>query len=62
MPEPIRIPGLEKTPCYYKTSTSEVYGKVREMPTKESTPLYPRNSYGVAKLSAYWIAVNYREA
>lgn len=59
--EAIRLLGLEKT-RYYQASTSELYGKVRETPQTETTPFYPRSPYGVAKLYAYWITVNYREA
>jgi len=60
--EAIRILGLEKTARFYQASTSELYGKVRETPQTENTPFYPRSPYAVAKLYAYWIAVNYREA
>ena len=60
--EAIRIAGLEKKTRYYQASTSELYGDVREIPQKETTPFYPRSPYGVAKLYAYWITVNYREA
>lgn len=60
--EAIRIFGLEKTTRYYQASTSELYGKVQEIPQKETTPFYPRSPYAVAKLYAYWITVNYREA
>jgi GDPmannose 4,6-dehydratase len=60
--EAIRILGLEKATRFYQASTSELYGLVQETPQKESTPFYPRSPYGVAKLYAYWIAVNYREA
>jgi len=60
--EAIRILGLEKKTRFYQASTSELYGKVQEVPQKESTPFYPRSPYGVAKLYAYWITVNYREA
>jgi len=60
--EAIRILGLEKTCRYYQASTSELYGKVRETPQTETTPFYPRSPYAVAKLYAYWITVNYREA
>ena len=59
--EAIRLLGLEKT-RYYQASTSELYGLVQEVPQKESTPFYPRSPYAVAKLYAYWITVNYREA
>ena len=60
--EAIRILGLEKKSRFYQASTSELYGLVRETPQKESTPFYPRSPYAVAKLYAYWITVNYREA
>jgi GDPmannose 4,6-dehydratase len=60
--EAIRILGLEKKTRYYQASTSELYGLVRETPQNESTPFYPRSPYAVAKLYAYWITVNYREA
>lgn len=60
--EAIRISGLEKKTRYYQASTSELYGEVRETPQKETTPFYPRSPYAVAKLYAYWITVNYREA
>src|SRR6201993_4229863 len=60
--EAIRILGLEKTTRFYQASTSELYGLVREVPQRETTPFYPRSPYGVAKLYGYWIAVNYREA
>ena len=60
--EAIRITGLEKVARFYQASTSEVYGMVRETPQSEATPFYPRSPYGVAKLYAYWITVNYREA
>lgn len=60
--EAIRFLGLEKKTRYYQASTSELYGLVQETPQKESTPFYPRSPYGVAKLYAYWIAVNYRES
>ena len=60
--EAIRILGLEKKTRFYQASTSELYGKVQEVPQKESTPFYPRSPYAVAKLYAYWITVNYREA
>ena len=60
--EAIRILGLEKHTRYYQASTSELYGLVQETPQKETTPFYPRSPYGVAKLYAYWITVNYREA
>ena len=60
--EAIRILGMEKKTKFYQASTSELYGKVREIPQNEITPFYPRSPYGVAKLYAYWITVNYREA
>jgi GDPmannose 4,6-dehydratase len=60
--EAIRILGLEKKTRFYQASTSELYGLVRETPQSETTPFYPRSPYGVAKLYAYWITVNYREA
>jgi len=60
--EAIRILGLEKKTRFYQASTSELYGLVREVPQKETTPFYPRSPYAVAKLYAYWITVNYREA
>lgn len=60
--EAIRILGLEKTTRFYQASTSELYGLVQEIPQKETTPFHPRSPYGVAKLYAYWITVNYREA
>ena len=60
--EGIRILGLEKKTRFYQASTSELYGKVRETPQKETTPFYPRSPYAAAKLYAYWITVNYREA
>lgn len=60
--EAIRILGFERRTRFYQASTSELYGDVREMPQTESTPFYPRSPYGVAKLYAYWITVNYREA
>jgi GDPmannose 4,6-dehydratase len=60
--EAIRILGLENKSRFYQASTSEMYGLVRESPQKETTPFYPRSPYGVAKLYAYWITVNYREA
>jgi GDPmannose 4,6-dehydratase len=62
MLEAIRILGLEKKSRFYQASTSEMYGLVREVPQKETTPFYPRSPYGVAKLYAHWITVNYREA
>ncbi|MCM8797342.1 MAG: GDP-mannose 4,6-dehydratase [Candidatus Omnitrophica bacterium] len=60
--EAIRILGLERKTRYYQASTSELFGFVREIPQNETTPFYPRSPYGVAKLYAYWITVNYREA
>lgn len=60
--EAMRICGLEKATRFYQASTSELYGLVQEKPQRESTPFYPRSPYGVAKLYAYWITVNYREA
>ena len=60
--EAIRILGLEKKTRFYQASTSELYGKVQEVPQTETTPFYPRSPYAVAKLYAYWIVVNYREA
>lgn len=60
--EAVRILGLIDTTRIYQASTSELYGLVQEIPQKESTPFYPRSPYGVAKLYAYWITVNYREA
>ena len=60
--EAIRILGLEKKTRFYQASTSELYGKVQEIPQKETTPFYPRSPYAVAKLYAYWITVNYRES
>ncbi|OGR00773.1 MAG: GDP-mannose 4,6-dehydratase [Deltaproteobacteria bacterium RIFOXYD12_FULL_50_9] len=58
----IRILGLEKKTRFYQASTSELFGKVQEVPQRETTPFYPRSPYAVAKLYAYWITVNYREA
>ncbi|MFM9046304.1 MAG: GDP-mannose 4,6-dehydratase, partial [Cyanobium sp.] len=60
--EAVRILGLIKKTRIYQASTSELYGLVQEIPQKESTPFYPRSPYGVAKLYAYWITVNYRES
>lgn len=60
--EAIRILGLEKKTRFYQASTSELYGLVQEIPQKETTPFYPRSPYACAKLYAYWITVNYREA
>ena len=58
--EAIRILGLEKKTKFYQASTSELYGKVQEIPQSETTPFYPRSPYGAAKLYAYWVTVNYR--
>ncbi len=60
--EAIRLLGLEKKTRFYQASTSELYGKVQEIPQKETTPFYPRSPYAAAKLYAYWIVVNYRES
>ena len=60
--EAVRILGLTNKTRIYQASTSELYGLVQEVPQKESTPFYPRSPYGVAKMYAYWITVNYREA
>jgi GDPmannose 4,6-dehydratase len=60
--EAIRLLGLTKKTRFYQASTSELYGQVREVPQRESTPFHPRSPYGVAKLYAYWITVNYRES
>ncbi|MFA7621203.1 MAG: GDP-mannose 4,6-dehydratase, partial [Aminobacteriaceae bacterium] len=60
--EAIRILGLEKRTRFYQASTSELYGKVQEIPQNERTPFYPRSPYAAAKLYGYWITVNYREA
>jgi GDPmannose 4,6-dehydratase len=60
--EAIRILGLEKKTKFYQASTSELYGLVQEIPQRETTPFYPRSPYAVAKLYAYWICINYREA
>ncbi|MEW5772512.1 MAG: GDP-mannose 4,6-dehydratase [Thermodesulfobacteriota bacterium] len=60
--EAMRILGMEKTARFYQASTSEMYGKVRETPQTETTPFYPRSPYAAAKVYAYWITVNYREA
>jgi GDPmannose 4,6-dehydratase len=62
MLEAIRILGMEKKVRFYQASTSELYGEVQEIPQKETTPFYPRSPYGVAKLYAFWITKNYREA
>ena len=60
--ESIRFLGLQEKTRFYQASTSELYGLVQEVPQKESTPFYPRSPYAVAKLYAYWITINYREA
>ena len=60
--EALRIAGLEHSAKFYQASTSELYGKVAETPQSETTPFHPRSPYGVAKLYAYWITVNYRES
>jgi GDPmannose 4,6-dehydratase len=60
--EAIRILGLDKKTRFYQASTSEMFGKVQEIPQRETTPFYPRSPYGAAKVYAYWITVNYREA
>ena len=60
--EAIRILGMEKRTRFYQASTSELYGNVREVPQRETTPFYPRSPYGAAKLYGFWITVNYREA
>jgi len=60
--EAVRILGMEKRTRFYQASTSELYGLVREIPQCETTPFYPRSPYAAAKLYAYWITVNYREA
>ena len=60
--EAIRLLGMENKTRFYQASTSELFGKIQEMPQTENTPFYPRSPYGVAKLYAYWITVNYREA
>jgi GDPmannose 4,6-dehydratase len=62
MLEAIRILGMERKARFYQASTSELYGLVQEIPQRETTPFYPRSPYAVAKLYAYWITVNYREA
>src|SRR5499433_1317137 len=62
MLEAIRILGMEKRVRFYQASTSELYGKVQETPQRETTPFYPRSPYAAAKLYAYWVTVNYREA
>ncbi len=60
--EAVRMLGLQEKTRIYQASTSELYGLVQEIPQKETTPFYPRSPYGVSKLYAYWITVNYREA
>src|SRR6202795_2154536 len=60
--EAIRILGLERKARFYQASTSEMFGKVQEIPQRETTPFYPRSPYGAAKVYGYWITVNYREA
>jgi len=60
--ESLRILGLVDKTRYYQASTSELYGKVQETPQRETTPFYPRSPYAAAKIYAYWITVNYREA
>src|SRR6202042_3211455 len=60
--EAIRLLGLKDKTRFYQASTSELYGKVQEVPQRETTPFYPRSPYGAAKVYAYWITVNYREA
>src|SRR6202000_2538889 len=60
--EAVRILGLEKKTRFYQASTSEMFGKVQEIPQRETTPFYPRSPYGAAKVYAYWITVNYRES
>jgi GDPmannose 4,6-dehydratase len=60
--EAIRVLGLEKKTRFYQASTSELYGSVQEIPQRETTPFYPRSPYGAAKLYAFWITKNYREA
>src|SRR5205807_952818 len=60
--EAIRILGLEKQVRFYQASTSEMFGKVREVPQSETTPFYPRSPYGAAKVYAYWVTVGYRES
>ena len=62
MLEAIRLLGLDKTTKFYQASTSELYGEVKEIPQKETTPFHPRSPYAVAKMYAYWITVNYRES
>ena len=60
--EAVRITGLQHSARFYQASTSELYGKVVETPQRESTPFHPRSPYGVSKLFAYWMCINYREA
>jgi GDPmannose 4,6-dehydratase len=60
--EAIRILGMRRRPSFYQASTSELYGLVQEVPQTERTPFYPRSPYAAAKIYAYWIVVNYREA
>src|SRR5437016_1910708 len=60
--EAMRILGIKDTACFYQASTSELYGKAQEIPQRETTPFYPRSPYAAAKLYAFWITVNYREA
>ena len=60
--EAIKMLGLNKKTKFYQASTSELYGMVQEIPQNENTPFYPRSPYAVAKLYAYWITINYREA
>ena len=60
--EAVRILGLTETTRIYQASTSELYGKVQEVPQKETTPFYPRSPYGVAKIYGFWITKNYRES
>ena len=60
--EALRAAGLQETVRFYQASTSELYGRVQEIPQTETTPFYPRSPYGVAKMYAYWIVINYREA
>src|SRR5687768_11106209 len=62
MLEAVRILGMQRCVRFYQAATSELYGLVREIPQKETTPFYPRSPYAAAKLYAYWITVNYREA
>ena len=62
MLEAIRILGLQKKTKFYQASTSEMFGKVQAIPQKEDTPFYPRSPYGVARLYAHWMVINYRES